>query len=314
MLICNKKSYIKERIMDNFDNYYENMNKNENSRFNLEQEELFNFGSSKITMILVIILWALVLYPFLSSFIFSGVDVTQYINFENIPGGMPAGYEPTELGGGVFSTIIQIIISLIIPYGFFLIYTGSKSKDKNKVANGAKYTKVYFQIQKIILIIAAVIFGLGMLFALLAAPGVALISLLIFGGIFFVLFKIYNMFIEFFSNLSLTALGKYRPVPLALNIKTVFVVLLVLNIIGLVIGIGVIAIFSAQTAYFPEISDYIDLPGFFKELIPIILVGVVISLGSSIFYIYYIDKYNKHFNEFNHYVRDLESKQEQSLE
>jgi len=270
--------------MSDFDNLYNDTVRGSNESFNSDnsgiigkkREIIHEFFSNRLTQILLMFLWILFAINVVSAIL----NIVESFS--------------SEVSSPVFTIIttgLTLWLAFLIPYGFYLLYNGSKNNNPSKYIQGVNVLKKYIKITKVILIVFAVIIGLSLLMIIAQAFIVVLIAGFFIGLIFFIAFYIIGIFMNFLDDL----LGGYRlediDYPLADKIRTYFIVILVFTLIGYIISYWILTNLS-NFAVLLEGSLYEELLvnnykfGFWDFVPPLL------TLGQIGFLIHYTKQYD----------------------
>lgn len=273
--------------MDAFDNIYEeqmvkrkSIDSDNQDLLDEKREEIYKFLTTTLTVILLLGLWI--------SFIFS-----LYSSIRSF--GAEGGNVVTE----VITLLLVIVLGIIVPIGFYKLYTGSKKKDFKQVDSGFNWLIMYFKIIKVILIIAAIYVGIIAMLGAFMSLFVLFFSI-ISAGIFALLFYIIAIFKDFFSQMSMSLNSGYSIIPSAQKIKTYLLVIFVLSLIGALISI---LIFQNIESYIPAelVDQFGPIIDNLDSLMVIFYITLAISLLSQAYVIYYVSQFEKTFTTFNMY-------------
>lgn len=258
---------------------------------NEKREKIYDFFSSSLTLIVMIILWV--------SFIFS-----IYSSISEFVTNSESGFSNS------ISLIINVALGIIIPIAAFKLYIGSRNKDVLQVDSGFSLILTYLKIVHVILIIAAIIFGILFLFGIITLP-IIIFFMIIVGGVFFLAFYILSLFKTFFNRLKTAFNNPKQLIPSASKIKLYLIVVLILSI---VIGLLFMIILQNIDSILPPLyDDQLDEIHAAIDASKIIwFSSFAISFLIQAFFIYYANEFDKTFALFNaHYLKELKAYKEQ---
>ena len=263
----------------------------EKKLLNEKREKIYDFFSSSLTLIVMIILWM--------SFIFS-----IYSSISEFGTNSESGFSNS------ISLIINVALGIIIPIAAYKLYIGSRNKDVLQVDSGFSLILTYLKIVHVILIIAAVICGFILIFGFITLPAVILIMIFA-GGVFFLAFYILSLFKTFFSSLKTAFNNKTQLIPSAAKIKLYLIIVLILSIvIGLIFMIILQNIDSILPPLYDDQLDEIQAAIDASKIIW--FSSFAISFLIQAFFIYYVNEFDKTFEPFNaQYLKELKAYKEQ---
>lgn len=269
-------------------------NANGKSLLNEKRKRIFDFFSSSLTLIVVILLWV--------SFIFS-----IYNSISAFGTNGESGFSNS------ISLIINVALGVIIPIAAYKLYIGSKNKDVIQVDSGFSLILTYLKIIYILLIIIAIIFGLYgiiLIFGSIMIPAV-IVFILLSGGILYLAFYVLSLFKTFFSSLRTAFNSQKQLIPSAEKIKLYLIVVLIISVVlGLLFMVILQNIASILPQQYDDQLDKIQAAIDASKMIWFSSFAVIILIQA--FFIYYANEFNKTFEPFNvHYSKELKAYKEQ---
>jgi hypothetical protein len=270
--------------MDEFDKY---LNKNvvnnnnhliESDLLKEKREEVYKFFTSTKTLIIVVAFWIGFVYSIYTS-------ISSF------------GAEGTGFGSNIFSLMLTFAFGMIIPVGFYKLYSGSKKKEPKEVQSGLIWLITYFKIIKVLMIIVTVMIGIVLAFTLLGSfeAIVSIVMFAIFMCLFFYIIAIFKRFLEAFS-FSFADSESFIPSPK--KILTYLIVIFVLTAIGMVFMITII---ENLGSYIP--SDFVEafqpILDSLNQMMTYFYVAIGISILSQLYFIYYVTVFKNTFTTFN---------------
>lgn len=203
----------------------------------------------------------------------------------------------TSYGFAVITYLINVGLSVILPYGIYLVYTASKQKDQFKFTKGLDVLMLDIKIMRVVMAIASIILFVSSV--MLMRFGVGGLILLVAGVLlFFLIFVILKIFADFIVELKQSFLDVRRLAPSSKAIKTYIIIVLVLDIVLL------ISVYLFLETLLNYLGVDLLLAGFSIGLIRLQLVFAFFILLAQIgFFLYYVIKYEAYFTEINQQLR-----------
>lgn len=273
--------------MDTIDSYTTEQQSKKEIKNNLFAESLIEFTSSNKYLIFVSVAWFLFVYTTFSLISLRTIDLSTYITVE--------GYESVQ--PSILIIIINILVASVGPISFLLIYLGSINKNTKQIFGGITAIVILLKVYKVIMVISALLAGIGSIIMLALSPFLGIFMVLFVGVIFALGFYIISIFTEFVLQLERCYKGKSSNVPLATKIMNFYSIVFVFGlIISLIFLFGV----TNSDRFFPaELLETIDISLMIENMMSGIFLSIFVQLGVMLYYLLFIRSYDKHFRRVN---------------
>jgi hypothetical protein len=294
-----------------FDEFYRT-GKTDTEKNNSVKQFLYDFGKSKLTLYLVILIWLGIALSMVITYLINQIDITQYIDITQLPNN-PGTTTTTSFG---VPSVIGLILELLIPFGMLVLYLGSKKNNSKEVKLGLNFLKIYFVVNRVFVYIACAIMGLGVLLILLAEPLVAIIFGAIVGSLLYLYIYFLNKFIEFFRDLESIMNNSSKFYPSAKPLKTPIIIMFVLTLasVGLffLMGFWFEVLFTSPylDAYGVDLSGMVD---YFNDIMIYSYIGIVLSAIQLGYTLFYLIKLNNFIEDANREI-EVQLQREAELE
>jgi hypothetical protein len=250
----------------------------ENELLNEKKEEIYKFFSNEKIFMIVLIIWFgffYSLYALISSFSSEGYGI--FI--------------------GVIYFLLCVAFNLVIPIGFYKLYSGSKKKNEALAISGIKWLISYCKIFKVVLAVTIVIAFIYLLqISLLSIP--IIIPLIVLALIFSLAFYVLSIAKRFLMDLSSTFYKPSELIPSPSKIMVFMAIALVLSVIGFLAYIWAFSLIenliSSQNS-----EDMQLLLGIVIETKIYVYIAVSISIVCQTYYLYVTSLFEKKFCLFN---------------
>ncbi len=242
----------------------------------------YEFFSNKLSLVLVII--------FGLALIVSLYNYTDTLLIEL--------RDPTSSNAfAVINFLINVVISVILPYGIYLIYMASRRQSQIQFSKGLNVLMLDLKIKRIILFFASV--ALLVLSLMLMRFGFGGILLLLFGGLlFWLLFVIIKIFTDFVSGLKQSFYDVRTLAPSSTAIKTYITIILVLNVI-FILAVFLLLEFLVNSLELDELLTGVSMAVIRLQL----AISFFILLAQVGYFLFYTIKYESYFSDINDVLR-----------
>lgn len=186
------------------------------------------------------------------------------------------------------SLIVGIIVS-VMPIGLLIIYLGSLKLDINRILKGINIIQIYLKVLYVLLVFSAVVLGMGGIILLFTIGFIAIIYIIIVGGMLWFYFMFVLLQIDFVADCkhALTSNNsekRRRPRPMRFN--GYLITLIVFSIISVLInGFS----FDVDTPFlYPSTVEA------YRIVNIITLIMAIVQIGKLSFAMYLIRDFNRY--------------------
>lgn len=248
--------------------------------FSWQQERLILFGRSKLILTLNILVVLGFIFGLISTVMLLGTDLT-----------VSNEYVSVNLNWMKFIVVLAMLFSTIYPLAITKITLGSRSLNIKQILSGMDLLKLIVSILYIILVIAAIATGFGMLFLLMDA----FLLVVFLGVILFIFFYVYFKFlnkakevVEATTYIIRSNNTVKRKTPDAVGLRPYLIAFLILTILNKLFDLAGASTISETEQEVASVFGNLDV---------LANISFVYSLFVSIFVIFLLGVFDEHMRK-----------------